>query len=296
MKTANFLTLAVGVASLFVVAAPVFAQDRDYQDENNARLQRIEKDLREVRSIVLQARSTGQPVEIRTAASDDQITTLQTRLDDIEQTVRGLTGQMETISHQLDLAKQDDAAGQTQTAALADRLDKVEKQLAAMTAPPPPPPQGPGGTLNGQAGSGQAGPGAADASPAAANDAYTNARQLMLNGDYASAADAFQRFIDTYGSSGSVPAAHYWLGQIKYSEHDYQAAAANLVGAIKTWPKTSWAPDAMLMLGSSLVELNKPTDACAAMTELDRRYPRVKLSPGLTAREAAIRAKASCSR
>jgi len=289
MKTAKFLTLALGAASLFVVCAPAFAQDRFTQEANEDRLQRIEKDLREVRSIVLQARATGQPVEVRTAASDAQLATMQTKLDDLDQSVRGLTGQIEVLSHQLDLAKQDDAANQAQSAALADRLDRLEKQVAATAAPPPPPPgSGADGTLNGQAGQASAG----DTGGGDANGAYVKARQLLLNGDYPAAGDAFQSFIDTYGTNASVPAAHYWLGEIKYTQGDYQAAAANLVGAIRGWPKTPWAPDAMVKLSLSLVQLNKPTDACAALTEFDRHYP--KATPAAKTRAAAARTKAGC--
>jgi tol-pal system protein YbgF len=294
MKTTNFLILAVGAASLFVMCAPAFAQDRFTEEANETRLQRIEKDLREVRSIVLQAKETGQPVEVRTAASDAQLATMQTKLDDIEQTVRGLTGQMEVLSHQLDLAKQDAAANQAQSAAFAERLDKLEKQVAVLTAPPPPsaglgPTPGPEGTLNGQAG--QA-PTAGEASSGDATAAYVKARQLLLNGDYPAAGDAFQSFIDTYPASPSIPAAHYWLGEIKYTGGDYQAAAANLVGAIRGWPKTPWAPDAMVKLALSLVQLNKPTDACAALTEFDRHYP--KATPAAKTRAAAARTKAGC--
>jgi tol-pal system protein YbgF len=294
MKTVKFLTLAVGAASLFVVAAPAFAQDRFTEEANESRLQRIEKDLREVRSIVLQAKATGQPVEVRTAASDDQIATMQTKLDDIEQTVRGLTGQMEAVSHQLDLAKQDAAASQAQSAALADRLDKLEKQVAALApAATPAPVPGSESTLGGQLSQGGQPSQGQPPGPGDANGAYVKARQLLLNGDYPAAGDAFQSFIDAYGSSPSVPAAHYWLGEIKYSEGDYQTAAANLVGAIRGWPKTPWAPDAMVKLALSLAQLNKPADACAALTEFDRHYP--KAAPAAKARAAAARTKAGCA-
>jgi len=293
MKTSTFLTLAVGAASLFAASAPAFAQDRFTEEANESRLQRIEKDLREVRNIVLQARATGQPIEVRTASSDEQIATLQTKLDDIDQTVRGLTGQMEVISHQLDMAKQDQAASQAQSAAFADRLDKLEKQVAALApaAPPAPGASGGEGTLGGQLS--QGGQAQTDqANPADANGAYVKARQLLLNGDYPAAADAFQGFIDTYGSSPSIPSAHYWLGEIKYSQKDYQGAAANLVGAIRGWPKTAWAPDAMVKLALSLGQLNKKADACSALVELERHYP--KAPPASKARAAEARAQVGC--
>ena len=283
MKTAKLLIIALGAAGLFAATAPAFAQDRFTQEEAERRLQRIERDLREVRSIVLQAKESGQPVEVRTASSDDQIATLQTKLDDIEQSVRGLTGQIEALSHDQEQAKKDSAATQAQIASLSDRLDKLEKQGVAAQAPAPQ--ASSDGTLGGQA---QAG-----GNPSAdANGAFVEARQLLLNGDYPAAGTAFQSFIDTYGSSPSVPAAHYWLGEVKYTLGDYQSAAANFVVSFRAWPKTSWAPEAMVKLAMSLVKLNKPAEACETLGALDRRYPK---AAGAHADAAAVRVKAHCT-
>jgi tol-pal system protein YbgF len=289
MKTSKLLTVAVCAAGMLVLAAPALGQDQgaygDASKATNERFKRIEKDLREVRAIVLQAKATGQPVEVRTASSDDQLTAMQAKLDDLEQTLRGLTGQVETLSHAADMAKSDAAASQAQMAALSDRLDKVEKQLAAM-APPPPPPPAPGAPAQG-ADAGDAGGGSGDA-----NAAYSKARQTLLNGDYPAAGDAFQSFLDTYPTNANAPAARYWLGEVKYTLGDYGAAASSLVGSIRGWPKTAWAPDAMVKLALSLVQLNKSPDACTTLTELRRHYP---TAPSATkARAAAAKAKAGC--
>jgi tol-pal system protein YbgF len=292
MKTAKLLpTLliaAFGAASLLAMAAPAFTQDRFTQEESEKRLQRIEKDLREIRTIVLQAKNTGQPVEVRTAASDSQIAAMQAKLDDIDQTVRQLNGQIEVLSHNLDMAKQDDAATKAADAALADRVDKLEKQVAVLTAPP----AAPAAPAAGQLGAG--GPDTAEAAnPGDAGAAYTKAHELMLSGDYPGAAQAYQGFIDAYPNSPSVPAAHYWLGEIKYTQGDFTAAAGNLLTSIRGWPKTAWAPDAMVKLSLSLVQLNKAPDACGVLTEFDRHYP--KAAPGAKDRAAKAKARAGCA-
>jgi tol-pal system protein YbgF len=289
MKTAKFLTVALGAACLFATVAPAFGQDLYSQAETDKRFKRIEKDLHEVRAIVLQAKATGQPVEVRTASSDDQIATLQNRLDDIEQSVRSLTGQAETLSHNAELGKSAAAADQAQIAALSDRVDKLEKAVAALTPPPPPTPAAPSGTPAATLDQGVPAAAGGDAEAA-----YVNARQLLLNGDYPAAGDAFQQFLTTYPSSTNAPAAHYWLGEVKYTQGDYGAAAASLVAAIHGWPKTGWAPDAMVKLALSLVQLNKSPEACTTLRTLARHYP---TAPGAAkARAAEARVKAGCER
>lgn len=276
MKTAKYLTAVLGAACLLAASPPSFGQDQETQH----RLDKIEKDLHELRAIVLQARATGQPVEVRTASSDDQMAALQSRLDDIDQRLRDLTGQIEVTGHNQDLAKQDLAAAQAQIAALSDRVDKLEKQ-AAPPAPPPAPAAGE--------------PAAPDASPAPGDDAdaYVKARQTLLNGDYPAAADALQSFLAAYPTSPNAPAAHYWLGEVNYTQNDYSGAASNLIDAIHGWPKTPWAPDAMIKLSLSLVQLNKSKDACTTLTALARHYPR--LTAATRARAAEARGKAGCA-
>jgi len=261
------------------------AQESHAPDEPSAkRLDRFEKELREVRQIVLQAHATGQPVEIKEAGPDPQITALQGRIDEGDVAVRKLTGEIETLTHDLELARKDLDDSRAQTAALADRLDKVEKAVAALAPAPPAPPTGPVPDEHAAAGAADAGD---------AKTAYAHARQLLENGDYPGAATELQAYIDRYGDSPSAPAARYWLGETRFIQKDYPGAATAYLGAIRGWPKTAWAPEAVVKLSQSLLELGKTDDACGALGEFDRRYPHA--TPALKSRAAATRLKAKCA-
>jgi tol-pal system protein YbgF len=282
MKTTGLLSSALAVAAALCIGTAALAQDASQEESNRRRLDRIEKQLNEVRQIVLQAHATGAPVEIKEAGPDPQVTALQGKLDDMEQTLRGLTGQFETLSHALDLAKADAAAAHAQAAALSDRLDRLEKQVAAQTAPPSAPLAG--------------GPPDAGARPPSSPDeakaAYAHARQLLLDGDYPAASAAFQDYVDRYADTPSATPARYWLGETKYIQDDYAGAAAAYLGAIRGWPQTAWAPEAVVKLSLSLAALHKNAEACGALAELDRRYPRAP--PATKARAAAAREKIKC--
>jgi tol-pal system protein YbgF len=293
MSKTRFLGPALGVAvALLLAAAPTaFAQDQSFAEPADKRLDRIEKQLREVRSIVLQAHATGAPVEIKESGPDPQVLSLTSRLDDMDQTLRAMTGQYERLQHDLALARDDAAAARAQAASLAARLDKLEQQMAALApAPPPPPNAGPGGEggLAGQAAQGPA-PGPGDAKAA-----YASARQLLLDGDYKAASAAFQDYVDRFGDTANARPARYWLGETKFIQEDYAGAAVAYAGSIRGWPDTAWAPDAVVKLSLSLTQMNRTKDACGALAELPRRYPHA--SPAAQARASVARQKGGCVR
>jgi tol-pal system protein YbgF len=293
MSKTRLFRPALGVAAallLAAAAAPSLAQDQGFGEPIDKRLDRMERQLREVRSIVLQAHATGAPVEIKEAGPDPQVVSLTARLDDMEQTLRGINGQFESLQHDLSVARRDAADARAQAGSLSDRLDKVEKQLAALAPAPPPAPEAGPGADGGLAGQTTLGPAPA-ADPKAA---YAAARQLLLDGDYRSASAAFQDYVDRFGDTANARPARYWLGETKFIQEDYAGAAAAYLGAIRGWPDTAWAPDAVVKLSLSLVQLKKTKDACGALGEFDRRYPHA--SAAAQARAAAARQKAGCAR
>ncbi len=283
-------TLLLASLSVALLAAPVVvAQEGPPAGADQSlreRLDRLEKQLQEVRQIVLQARAIGKPIEIKEAGPDPMVTALASRVDDMEQSLRGVNGQVDDLTHQLDLARKDAGDEKAAIAALGDRLDKLEKAMAAMAAPPP---AQPAPADNGAAASADQN---APADQGDSKTAYVHARQLLLDGDYPGAQAAFQAYVDEYGSTPQAAQARYWLGETKYVQDDYAGAAAAYIGATKGWPQTAWAPDAVVKLALSLLQLNRPTDACAALGEFDRHY--AKAGGAAKARADAARIKAKC--
>src|SRR4051812_20647016 len=99
-----------------------------------ARLQREEKALRDLRQIVLKAQAQGNPVTVKEEGPDPQVEALRQRVNDLEETLRRQTGQMEEIAHNAQLAAK--AAQDTAQAnvALTARLDRIEQPLLAAGA------------------------------------------------------------------------------------------------------------------------------------------------------------------
>jgi tol-pal system protein YbgF len=278
----SFRRFAPPVLALLLMAsaAPVFAQTPmgDPLDARDARrLDKMEQLMRELRAIVYQGRDSGKPVVVQPAETDYQLQELTRRLADLEQSLTRVNGSLETSNHDLAMARRDIEALKAENKALAGRAQALEQQAAA--TPPPPPPTG---ELSG-----------APTPPASSSEAFSQARQLMLNGDYSGAEAAFQDYVARYGDGPKGPEARYWLGKTLTARSAYADAAGAFIGAIRGWPQTSWAPDAVVELSRSLIQLKKPADACQTLDELARRYP--KAPPAVTSRAAAARTQAKCA-
>lgn len=269
--------LAVVTASPALSQSPLPAPEVDPLDARDARrVERMEKVVRELRSIVFQARDSGKPVVVQPADTDARMMEMGERLRDLEETLRRLNGSLETATMELDQAKRENTALKSQLQSLSDRLAKTEADLAAGAAPT-------------QA----AGP--AETSTPAGDPAkdFTAARQLMLAGDYDAAEAAFATYVATYPDAPRAAEASYWWGKTLTVRGAQADAAKAYIGAIRGWPQTAWAPDAVVELSRSLVALKKPADACQTLTELARRYP--KASATVTSRAAATRVQAKCA-
>ncbi len=280
-----FALMAFSGAAVAVAQTPLPEAD-PLDDRSAKRVERMEKVVRELRAIVFQGRDTGKPVVVQPAETDAQIAALNDRVTDLEQTLTKLNGQNEAVTFELTKANKAAADQKARADALEQRLAAIEKTLAdlqtaaaaqvaaapaagAAVPPPPPPP------------------------PADPAVAFKQARQLLLDGDYANAEQAFSTYVTNYPDNAKTPEARYWLGETLFVREAYTDAAAAYIGAIRGWPQTSWAPDATLKLARSMVALKKTAEACRTLDELAKRYP--KAPSQITSRAASTRVAAKCS-
>ena len=286
-------------------------------------MDQLEKQVRELRAIVFQGRDTGQPVEVRPAGPDPAVTSLEQRVDGVDDTIRQIKGQLEVLTHDVDEARQNAAAVRDQNGQLqgqlkdlGDRVARLESQLApgaganlppspSNIPPPPPPPTDATAAAQasdtGRLGDPSSTPGAAPppptvgpAPPTTAADSYRAARALLTAGDYAGASNAFQNYLTHYPNAKNTPEAYYWLGESDYAREDYADATPAYARALKGWPKLAWSPDATVKLARALAETNRPPEACAALAEFDHRY-HAAASPTVKAKAEAVRSRAKCA-
>lgn len=102
-------------------------------------------------------------------------------------------------------------------------------------------------------------------------------------GDFARAESALRQFVGANPQHRNAGDAQYWLGETFYARRDWNAAAREFAAQFRTYPQHAKAPDSLLRLGQSLGQLNRRTDACGTLAELDRRYPNATQAIKLTA-------------
>jgi len=271
------LVLALGVA------APAFAQTPlDPLDDHSAkRLDRMEQVIKELRAIVFQGRETGKPVIVEPADTDAQMSALSQKIDDLQQAITRLTGELESASHDVDQARHEADSLREENGALTARVVALEQKLAptapapqaalqsvpSSQAPPPPP-------------------------PLDAPAALAAARQAYNAGDYAAAETGFHDVIDRFGDTPRGLEARYFLAKIQLKREAYSDAAATDLAVVRQWPATPWAPDAALDLARAMVGMKEAREACGVLTEIDSHYPRANADVRTGA--AQLRSQAGC--
>lgn len=266
----------------------------------------------------------------RENAQDAAIQSLNQRMQDLENTVRRLTGQNEQLSHQvdqlhtaLDRAQKDfDYRLCTMSAQQLGASDQgdgglncgaVNQQGSNVSAPPPPqrfgsagdttqqlaPPPGSLGTLSQSdvnAPQGRYTRTATDAPRELANvdsnSQYNSAMQLLARARYDEARSAFRSFADNHPDDMLTPQAVYWVGDIAYVQKDYTGAARAFAEQIKKYPQSSRAPDSMLKLGQSLIAMGQKQEGCTTLGAIKAKYPQA--SETILATAKSDRKAASC--
>ena len=109
--------------------------------------------------------------------------------------------------------------------------------------------------------------------PATPKEQYDAAHRLLKNAQYGEAEAAFRQFLEANPKDPNVEKASYWLGETHYArkqfDQSYQVYARNL----QRWPKGDKAPDNLVKLSLSLVNLKRDSEACQFLAVLDSDYP-----------------------
>lgn len=90
--------------------------------------------------------------------------------------------------------------------------------------------------------------------------AYEAALGLLKEGNFASAAKAFQDFLHAHSNAALAPNALYWLGLAQFSQGDFKSAIATQQRLLSEFPASAKVPDAMINLARSHLQLDE-TDA-----------------------------------
>jgi tol-pal system protein YbgF len=294
---------SAGLAAALTLTLASLAHAEDV-DELTDKMERIERDLRQLEYDVYKG---NPPVPGAGALAGGAMAAGGgTRLNDVESSLRDLRGQVETLTYQVrQLTEQLDIARKEANY----RLGALEGGAPAGTFPPAgaapakgpavggpmvapaPKPQSSGSygapiNLTPGAGSDAQGqrPGTLGSVPAGAvpddgagglspRQQYDAAMELLSRAQYAEAQGAFRGFVAANPADELAGPAQYWVGDIAFTQKDYGGAAKSFADLLKRYSKTARAPDAMLKLGLSLMELGQKKEGCTTLGAIKSKYP-----------------------
>ncbi len=243
------------------------------------------------------------------AAAGLQATDLQLRMNALENLVRGMTGQMEKLTFQVNqlaqvqqkIAADNDIrfkdleqkvttheANMKGLVAAQQNLAAQQQAAAAPPAPAPTPAAAPepaesGKTLdapspksNGTLGTiskNKDEPNVVKGDDSTAQAQYDEAFNALRQAKYDEAEKAFSVFLKNHPKHHLTENAKYWLAETFYVRGKFQEAAVSFAEAYQEFPKGAKAPDNLLKLSMSLGSLNRKADACTTLGELFKKFP-----------------------
>ena len=111
-----------------------------------------------------------------------------------------------------------------------------------------------------------------------AKEQYEFAVSFMKIGDYETAEFALKEFIDKNKDHDLAGNAQYWYGETFRIRQLYSDAATAYLDGYQNYPKSVKAPDNLLKLGITMVQLGEKDQGCKMISGLKKEYPKASKS------------------
>jgi tol-pal system protein YbgF len=188
------------------------------------------------------------------------------RLDTMSTQVQGLSDNLEEIKSRLGKLNQ-------QLVDLQNNVQSIDAKMPGSSGAAVPS----GATANPPSGAGipsSGGTGAAPAGPAPSADTlYSNGLRDITSGKYDLARSEFQDYLRYYGETDLASNAQFYLGEIAYSQKNYEQAVGEYDKVLTNYPKSFKLAPARLKKGMALIELSQKASGVRELREVVKRFP-----------------------
>jgi tol-pal system protein YbgF len=111
-----------------------------------------------------------------------------------------------------------------------------------------------------------------------AEEQYEFAVSFMKIGDYETAEFALKEFIVKNKDHDLAGSAQYWYGETFRIRQLYSDAATAYLDGYQNYPKSKKAPDNLLKLGITMVQLGEKDQGCKMISGIKKEYPKANKS------------------
>jgi tol-pal system protein YbgF len=189
------------------------------------------------------------------------------RLDTMSTQVQGLSDNLEEIKSRLGKLNQ-------QLVDLQNTVQSLDAKISG-SAPPPAASTSNSGFTPSAGGGSSAPPSAAMPSGSApsADTLYSNGLRDITSGKYDLARQEFQDYLKFYGDTDLASNAQFYLGEIAYSQRNYDQAVTEYDRVLTNYPKSFKLAPARFKKGMALIELGQKNTGIRELREVVKRYP-----------------------
>src|ERR1700687_501143 len=106
-----------------------------------------------------------------------------------------------------------------------------------------------------------------------ADTLYSNGLRDITSGKYDLARAEFLDYLKYYGDTDLASNAQFYLGEIAYSQKNYELAVQEYEKVLTTYPKSFKLAPARLKKGMALIELGQKSSGVKELREVLKRYP-----------------------
>ena len=192
-----------------------------------------------------------------------------TRLDTMSTQVQGLSDNLEEIKSRLGKLNQ-------QLVDLQNSVQSIDARLSG-GAPVTSPGNSAPGTPSASPSPSPSGSGASSLAPSgpppSADTLYSNGLRDITNGKYELARSEFQDYLRYYGDTDLASNAQFYLGEIAYSQHQYEQAIQEYDKVLNNYPKSFKLATARYKKGMALLELGQKNPGIKELRDVVKRYP-----------------------
>ena len=283
----RFFCFSFGV---LIFAGPVYAATVNI-GELADRVDRIEDALKGVQKKLSNNYVGSSKRPAADNVSEDKLDSMLMQLQETEQTLRQLTGEIETVrfkqeelQNRLDrisadmgirfsemekkmqaadakLKKIEDEKSAAEKAKKESEKKKKEQEAAAAKAA-----KNKENELKGKYGK------------KSAKELNDQAFASIKKQNYKTAQTEFEAFLTLYPKNALAGNAQYWLGESFFARSMYSKAAVAFAEGFQNYRNSQKAPDNLFKLGVTMSKLNKKDEACIAFKNFTKEYPKVSES------------------
>lgn len=257
--SACLLSLMLGTAPVYAAGGYAFQADVDALREDIEVIQRQMYREQSNSSV-----NNSKDLQVRLSEAEEQMRDMNGKIEQLEYKIRTLNERLDMINKDVDVRiKMIEGKPISGGAGVKAKGPKFAAPVAADA-----PKSVVGDSVKGD-----------DLAPVQGQDVnaiYQEGLEALKAGNPDKAEENFNLILNKFSNDKLAGNAQYWLGEVYYGKKDYAKAAVAFGKGYEKYKDGSKGADSLYKLGMSMNALGKKTEACTALTNVAKEFPKAE--------------------